>query len=181
MTEDEIYSVSLVRFTAILGLRDHTHYPQEATWWSCDGTQSDALHVWERWVQTVQSWRFQTIFLCSIGFCRRLCLQGRVIHLGSVSMKETSYMPSVKKKGSMCSTSFFRKFGMWLSPTTGHVPMHPITLRWLRRLARKHLWRTLSTPNFIPTNSSLPSNLELGHGFHLLMLPATTGVQLWAS
>jgi hypothetical protein len=27
MTEDEIYSVSLVRFVAILGLQDHTHYP----------------------------------------------------------------------------------------------------------------------------------------------------------
>jgi hypothetical protein len=42
-------------------------------------------------------------------------------------MKETSYMPSVKKKGSMCSTSFFRKSGMWLSLTTGHVPMHPVS------------------------------------------------------
>jgi hypothetical protein len=31
MIEDEIYSVSLVRFAAILGLQDHTHYPQEAT------------------------------------------------------------------------------------------------------------------------------------------------------
>jgi hypothetical protein len=29
MTEDEIYSVSLVRFTAILGLQDHTHYPKK--------------------------------------------------------------------------------------------------------------------------------------------------------
>jgi hypothetical protein len=33
MIEDEIYSVSLVRFTVILGLKDQTHYPppQEAT------------------------------------------------------------------------------------------------------------------------------------------------------
>jgi hypothetical protein len=31
MTEDEIYSVSLVKFAAILGLQDHTRYPQEAT------------------------------------------------------------------------------------------------------------------------------------------------------
>jgi hypothetical protein len=28
MTEDDIYSVSLVRFTAILGLQDHTRYPK---------------------------------------------------------------------------------------------------------------------------------------------------------
>jgi hypothetical protein len=42
-------------------------------------------------------------------------------------MKETSYMPLVKKKCSMCLTSFFRKYEMWLSPTTGHVPIHPIS------------------------------------------------------
>jgi hypothetical protein len=30
MTKDEIYSVSLVRFTAILGLQDHTHYPKKS-------------------------------------------------------------------------------------------------------------------------------------------------------
>jgi hypothetical protein len=42
-------------------------------------------------------------------------------------MKETSYMPLVKKKGSMCSTSFFRKSEMWIFPTTGHVPMNPIS------------------------------------------------------
>jgi hypothetical protein len=29
MTEDEIYSVSLVRSTAILGLQDHTHCPKK--------------------------------------------------------------------------------------------------------------------------------------------------------
>jgi hypothetical protein len=29
MTVDEIYSVSLVRFAAILGLQDHTHYPKK--------------------------------------------------------------------------------------------------------------------------------------------------------
>jgi hypothetical protein len=29
MTEDEIYSVSLVRFTVILHLQDHTHYPKK--------------------------------------------------------------------------------------------------------------------------------------------------------
>jgi hypothetical protein len=29
MTEDEIYSVSLVRFAAILGLKDHTRYPKK--------------------------------------------------------------------------------------------------------------------------------------------------------
>jgi hypothetical protein len=29
MTEDEIYSVSLVRFDAILGLQDHIHYPKK--------------------------------------------------------------------------------------------------------------------------------------------------------
>jgi hypothetical protein len=29
MTEDEIYSVSLIRFTAILGIKDHTHYPKK--------------------------------------------------------------------------------------------------------------------------------------------------------
>jgi hypothetical protein len=29
MTEDEIYSVSLVRFAAILGLQDHTRYPKK--------------------------------------------------------------------------------------------------------------------------------------------------------
>jgi hypothetical protein len=42
---------------------------------------------------------FEPFFLCSISFCARLCLQGTVIRLGSLSMKETSYMPSVKKKG----------------------------------------------------------------------------------
>jgi hypothetical protein len=70
---------------------------------------------------------FKPFFLCSINFCGRLCLQGRVIHLGSLSMKKASYMPSVKKKGSMCSTLFFKKFGVWMSPTTGHVPVHPIS------------------------------------------------------
>jgi hypothetical protein len=85
MTEDEIYSVSLVRFTATLGLHGSHPLPQEATWWSCDGTQSDVLHVWEWWVQIIQSWRIQTIF-CSIDFCKRLCLQEMVIHLGSLSM-----------------------------------------------------------------------------------------------
>jgi hypothetical protein len=29
MIENEIYFVSLVRFTAILGLQDHTHYPKK--------------------------------------------------------------------------------------------------------------------------------------------------------
>jgi hypothetical protein len=29
MTKDKIYSVSLVRFAAILGLQDHTHYPKK--------------------------------------------------------------------------------------------------------------------------------------------------------
>jgi hypothetical protein len=29
MIEDEIYSVSLVRFTVILGLQDHTHCPKK--------------------------------------------------------------------------------------------------------------------------------------------------------
>jgi hypothetical protein len=29
MTEDEIYSVSLVRFDAILGLKNHTCYPNK--------------------------------------------------------------------------------------------------------------------------------------------------------
>jgi hypothetical protein len=29
MTVDEIYSASLVWFTAILGLKDHTHYPKK--------------------------------------------------------------------------------------------------------------------------------------------------------
>jgi hypothetical protein len=29
MTEDEIYSISLVRFAAILGLKDHTRYPKK--------------------------------------------------------------------------------------------------------------------------------------------------------
>jgi hypothetical protein len=29
MTEDVIYSVSLVRFATILGLQDHTHYPKK--------------------------------------------------------------------------------------------------------------------------------------------------------
>jgi hypothetical protein len=29
MTEDEIYSISLVRFDAILGLQDHIHYPKK--------------------------------------------------------------------------------------------------------------------------------------------------------
>jgi hypothetical protein len=29
MIEDEIYSVSLVRFAVILSLQDHTHYPKK--------------------------------------------------------------------------------------------------------------------------------------------------------
>jgi hypothetical protein len=65
--------------------------------------------------------------MCSFVFFERLCLQGRVIHLGSLGMKEKSYMPSVENKGSMCSTLFFKKSRMWLSPTTSHVPMHPIS------------------------------------------------------
>jgi hypothetical protein len=121
----------------------------------------------------------QTIFFAPSAFAEDFVY--KVIHLGSLSMKETSYMPSVKKKDSLCSTSFFRKSGMWLSPTAGHVPMHHISWRWLRRLTKKHLWRTLSTPNFSPINSSLPSNLELGLRFHLQMLPATIDMFSWLS
>jgi hypothetical protein len=29
MTEDEIHSISLIRFTTILGLQDHTRYPKK--------------------------------------------------------------------------------------------------------------------------------------------------------
>jgi hypothetical protein len=29
MIEDEIYSISVVRFASILGLKDHTHYPKK--------------------------------------------------------------------------------------------------------------------------------------------------------
>jgi hypothetical protein len=29
MIEDEIYSISLIRFAAMLGLQDHTHYPKK--------------------------------------------------------------------------------------------------------------------------------------------------------
>jgi hypothetical protein len=127
MIENEIYFVSLVRFTAILGLQDHTHYPKKLhddrvmeLNWMCLMYEKDEYKL-------SKFEGFKLFFLCSIRFCGRLCLQWRVIHLGSLGMKETSYMPSVKKKGSLCSTSFFRKSGMWLSPTTGHVLMHSIS------------------------------------------------------
>jgi hypothetical protein len=126
MTEDEIYSVSLVRFAAILGLQDHTRYPKKL---HDDRVMelNGMCFIYEKDEYKLSKVEGFKLFLCSIGFCGRLCLQGRVIHLGSLSMQETSYMPLVKKKGSMCSTSFFRKSRMWLSPTTGHVPMHPIS------------------------------------------------------
>jgi hypothetical protein len=127
MTEDEIYFVSLVRFTAILGLQDHTRYPKKLH----DDRVMELNRM--RFMYEKEEYKlskvegFKPFFLCCIGFYGRLCLQRRVIHLGSLSMKETSYMLVVKKKGSMYSTSFFMKFGMWLSPTTDHVPMHPIS------------------------------------------------------
>jgi hypothetical protein len=104
MAKDEIYSISLVRFAGILGLQDHTHYPNKLHEgrvtelnWMCFMYEKDEYKL-----SKVEG--FKPLFLCSIGFCGRLCLQWRVIHLGFLSMKETSYMPSVKKKGSMCST-----------------------------------------------------------------------------
>jgi hypothetical protein len=127
MTDDEIYSVVLVRFAAILGLKDHAHYPKKLY-------DDHVMELnWMRFMYEKDGYKlskveeFKPFFLCSIGFGGRLCLQGRVIHLGSLSMKETSYVPSVKKKGSMCSSSFFKKSRVWLSTTTGHVPMHPIS------------------------------------------------------
>jgi hypothetical protein len=126
MIEDEIYSVSFVRFAAILGLQDHKRYPKKLhddrvmeLNWMCFMYEKDEYKL-----SKVEGFK---PFLCCISFCERLCLQGKVIHLGSPGMKETSYMQSVKKKDSMCSTSFFRKFGMWLSLTIGHVPMHHIS------------------------------------------------------
>jgi hypothetical protein len=93
MTEDEIYSVSLIRFTAILGIKDHTHYPKK-------------LHVdhvmelnWMHFMYEKDEYKlsklegFKPFFLCFIGFCRILYLQGRVIPLVSLSMRETFYMP----------------------------------------------------------------------------------------
>jgi hypothetical protein len=126
MTEDELYSISLVRFTTILGLQDHTCYPKKLH----DDRVMEINRM--RFMYEKDEYKLSKVegfepFFCSISFCGRLCLQGRVIHLGSLSMKETSYMPSVKKKGSMWSTLFFRKSKMCLSPTTGHVPMHPIS------------------------------------------------------
>jgi hypothetical protein len=126
MIDDEIYSVSLVRFDVILGLQDHTRYPKKL--------HDDHVTKLNRmcFMYKKDQYKLSKVegfkpFLCCIDFYGRLCLQGRVIHLGSLSMKEISYMPSVKKKCSMCSTSFFRKSEMWLSPTTGHVPMHHIS------------------------------------------------------
>jgi hypothetical protein len=127
MTEDEIYSVSLVRFTTILSLQDHTHYPKKLH----DDRVMELNLI--RFMYEKDEYKlskvegFKPFFVCCISFYGRLCLQGRVIHLGSLIMKETSYMPSVKKKGSMRSISFFRKSRMWLSPTTSHVPVHPVS------------------------------------------------------
>jgi hypothetical protein len=56
--------------------------------------------------------------------------------LGSLGMKEISYMPSVKKKCSMCSTSFFRKSGKWLSPTTDHVSA-PYIMKMIEKVSKK--------------------------------------------
>jgi hypothetical protein len=126
MTKDEIYSVSSVRFTTILGLQEHTCYPKKLH----DDRVVELNRM--RFMYEKDEYKlskvegFKPFFLCCIDFCGRLSPRG-VIHLGSLSMKETSYMPLVKKKCSMCSTLFFRKSGMWLSPTTGHVPMHPIS------------------------------------------------------
>jgi hypothetical protein len=75
-------------------------------------------------------------FLCSIDFCGRFCLQGRMIHLGSLSMKETSYMPSVKKKGSMCSTSFFRKSGMCVSNNRS-CAYAPYIMKMIEKFSKK--------------------------------------------
>jgi hypothetical protein len=35
MTDDEIYFVNLVRFAAILGLKDHTRYPKKLLQYPC--------------------------------------------------------------------------------------------------------------------------------------------------
>jgi hypothetical protein len=127
MTKDDIYSISLVRFAAIIGLEDHTRYPKKL---HDDHVMelNRMCFMYEKVEYKLSKVEgFKPFFMCFIGFCGRLCLQGRVIHLGTLNMKETTYTPSVKKKGLMCSTSFFRKSRMWLSPTTGHVPMHPIS------------------------------------------------------
>jgi hypothetical protein len=93
MTKDEIYSVSLVRFATILDLKDHPYYRKKL--------HDD--HVMElnrmRFMYEKDEYKlskvegFKPFFLCSIGFCKRLYLQGRVIPLGSLSMRETCYMP----------------------------------------------------------------------------------------
>jgi hypothetical protein len=76
-------------------------------------------------------------FFCSIGFCGRLCLQGRVIHLGSLSMKKTSYMPLVKKKGLMCLTSFFKKFGNVAVSNNRSCAYAPYIMKMIEKVIKK--------------------------------------------
>jgi hypothetical protein len=123
MTEDEIYSVSLVRFAAILGLQYHTCYPKKLH--DDRVMELNRMHfMYEKDEYKLSKVEDSKPFFCCIGFCGRFCLQGRVIHLGSLSMKETPYMPLVKRKCLMCSTSFFMKSGMY---DISHMSMHPIS------------------------------------------------------
>jgi hypothetical protein len=66
---DEIYSVSLVRFIAIFGLKDHTHYLKKL--------HDDCMIElnWMRFMYEKDEYKlskvegFKPFVLCSIGFC----------------------------------------------------------------------------------------------------------------
>jgi hypothetical protein len=73
MTEGEIYSVSLVRFTAIHGLQDHTHYPKKLH--DDHVIKHNQMHfMYENDKYKLSKVERFKLFFCSIGFCGRLCL-----------------------------------------------------------------------------------------------------------
>jgi hypothetical protein len=80
MTDDEIYSVSLVGFAVILGLPDHTHYPKKLH--DDRVMELNRMHfMYEKDEYKLSKVEGFKPFFSSIGFCKRLCLKGRVIHL----------------------------------------------------------------------------------------------------
>jgi hypothetical protein len=54
-------------------------------------------------------------------------------------------------------------------------------MKMIEKVNKKTFVKNVEHTKFCPTNSSLPSILELRIGFHLQMLPATTGDQVRAS
>jgi hypothetical protein len=73
MTEDEIYSVSLVRFAVILGLQDQTRYPKKLHD-DCVMELNRMHFMYEKDEYKLSKVEGFKLFLCCIGFCGGLYL-----------------------------------------------------------------------------------------------------------